>query len=199
MQLEKLEIHKVFLRFSNFYLWQNLSPSALADLIRASLKLDKRATPGDTHQMASPGGQCRQLKRNCITLQHGNTEAKSAYCFPKSKAPVILSEHSVSECKYPAAGGSPTIAHASRRIFAVRIGTVRKSVRRSFDCVCACGSDDPQDDKIFEICQPVRRFPLFLKPATLPPGGRLWVLLFGFFIAMTWSGGGWAQIIKFSL
>ena len=29
-----------------------------------------------------------------------------------SKNPVILSEHSVSECKYPAAGGSPTIPYA---------------------------------------------------------------------------------------
>ena len=38
MQFEKLEIHPVFLRFPNFYLWQNLSPSALADLIRASLE-----------------------------------------------------------------------------------------------------------------------------------------------------------------
>jgi len=37
MQFEKLEIHPVFLRFPNFYPWQNLSPSALADLIRASL------------------------------------------------------------------------------------------------------------------------------------------------------------------
>ena len=36
MQFEKLEIHTVFLRFPNFYLSQNLSPSALADLIIAS-------------------------------------------------------------------------------------------------------------------------------------------------------------------
>ena len=33
MQFEKLEIHKVFLRFPNFYLDQNLSPSTLANLI----------------------------------------------------------------------------------------------------------------------------------------------------------------------
>ena len=33
MQLEKREIHTVFLRFPNFYLSQNLSPSTLADLI----------------------------------------------------------------------------------------------------------------------------------------------------------------------
>ncbi|MBR2047751.1 MAG: hypothetical protein IJ960_04055, partial [Oscillospiraceae bacterium] len=36
-QFENREIHKVFLRFPNFNLGQNLSPSALADLIRASL------------------------------------------------------------------------------------------------------------------------------------------------------------------
>ncbi|MBR2048550.1 MAG: hypothetical protein IJ960_08140, partial [Oscillospiraceae bacterium] len=34
---ENREIHKVFLRFPNFNLGQNLSPSALAGLIRASL------------------------------------------------------------------------------------------------------------------------------------------------------------------
>ncbi|MBR2047234.1 MAG: hypothetical protein IJ960_01420, partial [Oscillospiraceae bacterium] len=34
---ENREIHKVFLRFPNFNLGQNLSPSALADLFRASL------------------------------------------------------------------------------------------------------------------------------------------------------------------
>lgn len=33
MQIEKLEIHTVFLHFSNFNLGQNLSPSALVDLI----------------------------------------------------------------------------------------------------------------------------------------------------------------------
>jgi len=31
LQIEKLEIHTVFLRFPNFNLGQNLSPSALAD------------------------------------------------------------------------------------------------------------------------------------------------------------------------
>jgi hypothetical protein len=31
LQFEKLEIHKVFLRFSNFNLIQNLSPVTLAD------------------------------------------------------------------------------------------------------------------------------------------------------------------------
>ena len=36
MQFEKLEIHKVFLRFPNFYLEQNLSLTALADFIIAS-------------------------------------------------------------------------------------------------------------------------------------------------------------------
>ena len=39
VQFEKLEIHPVFLRFPNFHLVQNLSPSALVDFIRASLKL----------------------------------------------------------------------------------------------------------------------------------------------------------------
>ena len=38
MQFKKQEIHTVFLCFLNFYLGQNLSASALADLIRASLK-----------------------------------------------------------------------------------------------------------------------------------------------------------------
>ena len=37
-RFENLEIHKVFLRFSNLDLRQNLSLSALADLFRASLK-----------------------------------------------------------------------------------------------------------------------------------------------------------------
>ena len=37
VQFEKLEIHPVFLRFPNFHLVQNLSPSALVNLIRASL------------------------------------------------------------------------------------------------------------------------------------------------------------------
>ena len=37
MQFKKQEIHTVFLCFLNFYLGQNLSASALADLIRASL------------------------------------------------------------------------------------------------------------------------------------------------------------------
>ena len=36
-RFENLEIHKVFLRFSNLNLRQNLSPTALADLFRASL------------------------------------------------------------------------------------------------------------------------------------------------------------------
>lgn len=36
MQFKKLEIHTVFRRFLNFYLRQNLSPSALANLIIAS-------------------------------------------------------------------------------------------------------------------------------------------------------------------
>ncbi|MBS6492883.1 MAG: hypothetical protein KH614_10165, partial [Firmicutes bacterium] len=35
---EKLEIHKVFLRFPYLALPKNLSPSNLADLIRGSLK-----------------------------------------------------------------------------------------------------------------------------------------------------------------
>ena len=38
VQLVKLEIHKVFLRFPSFHLKQNLSPSALADLTLASFK-----------------------------------------------------------------------------------------------------------------------------------------------------------------
>ena len=38
MQFEKLEIHTVFLRFPNFYLGQNLSLTALADLIIVSCK-----------------------------------------------------------------------------------------------------------------------------------------------------------------
>jgi hypothetical protein len=36
--LKKLEIHTVFLRFSNFHLPQNLSPPTFADFIRASLE-----------------------------------------------------------------------------------------------------------------------------------------------------------------
>ena len=40
-QFEKWEIHKVFLYFPNFDLRQNLSPSALADLIRGSLDIIK--------------------------------------------------------------------------------------------------------------------------------------------------------------
>ena len=36
-RFENLEIHKVFLRFSNLDLRQNLSLTALADLFRASL------------------------------------------------------------------------------------------------------------------------------------------------------------------
>jgi hypothetical protein len=36
MQFEKLEIHTVFLRFSNFYLCQNLSPSTFADFFIGS-------------------------------------------------------------------------------------------------------------------------------------------------------------------
>ena len=43
MQFEKLEMHPVFLRFPNFYLWQNFSASALADLIRASLKKNPKS------------------------------------------------------------------------------------------------------------------------------------------------------------
>ena len=41
MQFRKQEIHTVFLCFLNFYLGQNLSASALADLIRASLVFHK--------------------------------------------------------------------------------------------------------------------------------------------------------------
>ena len=41
-RLENLEIHKVFLRFFNLDLRQNLSPTALADLFRASLESDKK-------------------------------------------------------------------------------------------------------------------------------------------------------------
>jgi hypothetical protein len=41
MQFEKLEIHTVFLRFSNFYLAQNLSPSAFADFISGYFCCDK--------------------------------------------------------------------------------------------------------------------------------------------------------------
>ena len=37
---EKLEIHKVFRRFPNLNLEQNLSPIALGDLIRGSLIID---------------------------------------------------------------------------------------------------------------------------------------------------------------
>ena len=44
VQFEKLEIHPVFLRFPNFHLVQNLSPSALVDLIRASLICTKEYT-----------------------------------------------------------------------------------------------------------------------------------------------------------
>ena len=38
LQFEKLEIHKVFLRFPNFILEQNLSPKSLAKLCGAALK-----------------------------------------------------------------------------------------------------------------------------------------------------------------
>ena len=38
IQFEKLEIHKVFLRFPNFNLEQNVSLIALADLFRASFR-----------------------------------------------------------------------------------------------------------------------------------------------------------------
>jgi hypothetical protein len=38
LQFVKLEIHKVFLRFPNFNLSQNLSPSAIADFLIASLE-----------------------------------------------------------------------------------------------------------------------------------------------------------------
>ena len=41
-RFENLEIHKVFLRFSNLILQQNLSPTALADFFRASLEFDKK-------------------------------------------------------------------------------------------------------------------------------------------------------------
>ena len=41
-RFENLEIHKVFLRLSNLNLRQNLSPTALADLFRASLEFDKK-------------------------------------------------------------------------------------------------------------------------------------------------------------
>ena len=41
MQFKKWEIHTVFLHFLNFRLSQNLSASALADLIRASLNLSE--------------------------------------------------------------------------------------------------------------------------------------------------------------
>jgi len=44
VQFEKLEIHPVFLRFPNFHLVQNLSPSALVDLIRASLSYQNTRT-----------------------------------------------------------------------------------------------------------------------------------------------------------
>ena len=44
MQFKKQEIHTVFLCFLNFYLGQNLSASALADLIRASLIKTKKET-----------------------------------------------------------------------------------------------------------------------------------------------------------
>ncbi|MEE0788134.1 hypothetical protein, partial [Faecousia sp.] len=46
-RFEKLEIHKVFLHFSNLDLTENLSPSTLADLIRASLNF-----PGCHHLAA---------------------------------------------------------------------------------------------------------------------------------------------------
>ena len=44
-RFEKLEIHKVFLRFSNLNPPKNLSTSALADLIRASLGIDDTSCP----------------------------------------------------------------------------------------------------------------------------------------------------------
>ena len=39
MQFKKQEMHTVFLCFLNFYLGQNFSASALADLIRAPLRI----------------------------------------------------------------------------------------------------------------------------------------------------------------
>jgi len=45
MQFEKREIHKVCLRFLNFYLEQNLSLSPLADEIIASLCASTGTTP----------------------------------------------------------------------------------------------------------------------------------------------------------
>ena len=42
LRFEKLEIHKVFLRFPNLALTKNLSPSTLVDLIRPSLKIPAR-------------------------------------------------------------------------------------------------------------------------------------------------------------
>ena len=44
MQFGKSEIHTVFLDFPNFLRKQNLSLSALADLIRASLVFDEKLT-----------------------------------------------------------------------------------------------------------------------------------------------------------
>ena len=54
VQFEKLEIHKVFLRFSNFHSCQNLSPITLADFIIGYLSpltyqfscRDKKIAPG---------------------------------------------------------------------------------------------------------------------------------------------------------
>ena len=62
-RFENLEIHKVFLRFSNLNSEQNLSLTALADLFRASL---------DCHVAALLAMTRRGLFRHAGRLQHGD-------------------------------------------------------------------------------------------------------------------------------
>ena len=54
-RFENLEIHKVFLRFSNLNLEQNPSLTALADLFRASLKTDSLPFHNTKAGVQSPG------------------------------------------------------------------------------------------------------------------------------------------------
>ena len=88
---------------------------------------------------------------------HCNTviqEQNRRTVFQKSKAPVILRVIGAVRRR------------CSRRIFAPIPVLYQVLLRRSFDSLTLA-----QDDKIFEICQPVRRFPLFLKMMTLLPWG----------------------------
>ena len=76
-RFEKLEIHKVFLHFSNLDLTENLSPSTLADLIRASLSNTARYAIAELCGAALKVGEYMQTLRGKLFLSGMDENAAS--------------------------------------------------------------------------------------------------------------------------